>query len=73
MHMPVYKYRSVTDMPGARPLRPLDPDNLRIACELSELGRGLHPWKLEPGVSKFRSQAEAFAHRQAWEHSQVRR
>jgi hypothetical protein len=50
--MPIRKYRSVTDMPGVRPLRPLDPDNLRIACELSELSFALHPWKLEPGVRK---------------------
>lgn len=71
--MPVHKYRSVAEMPGVRPLRPLDPDNLRIACELTELGRSLHPWTLEPGVSKFRSQDEAFAHRQAWERRQMRR
>jgi len=71
--MPVRKYRSVADMPGARPLRPLDPENLRIACDLTELARALHPWKLEPGVRKFRSLEEAFSHRQKWEKAQVRK
>ena len=71
--MPVRKYRSVTDMPGIRPLKPLDPENLRIACELTELARALHPWRFEPGVRKFRSIEEASRHRQAWEKSQVRK
>jgi hypothetical protein len=68
--MPVRRYRSVTDMPG---VRPLDPDNFRIACELSELSFALHPWRFEPGVRKFRSLAEANRHRQEWEKKQVRR
>ncbi len=71
--MPVRKYRSVEDMPGARPLRPLDPENLRIACELSELAYALHPWSFEPGVRKFRSVEEASLHRQTWEKRQVRK
>ncbi len=71
--MPVRKYRSVTDMPGVRPLPPpLDPENLRIACELTELAFALHPWKFEPGVRKFRSREEAHLHRQEWEKQQVR-
>ncbi len=71
--MPIRKYRSVTEMPGAQPRRPLDPENLRIACELTELSFGLHPWKHEPGVRKFRSLDEANRHRRAWEKRQVRR
>ena len=71
--MPVRKYRSVADMPGARPLPRLDPENLRIACELTELAFQLHPWKFEPGVRKFRSQSEADQHRQEWEKQQIRR
>ena len=71
--MPVRKYRSVEEMPGARPLRPLDPDNLRIACELSELAYALHPWHFEPGVRKFRSIEEASHHRWEWEKQQVRK
>jgi len=70
--MPIRKFRSVTEMPGVRPLRPLDPDNLRIACELTELSFALHPWRNEPGVRKFRSLAEANRHHQGWEKKQVR-
>ena len=70
--MPVRKYRSVTEMPDARPLRPLDPENLRIACELTELTFALHPWKFEPGVRKYRSVEEADRHRREWERQQVR-
>ena len=57
--MSVRKYRSVEEMPGVEPLPPLDPDNLRIACELSELARRLGGWKLPPGVRRFRSIEEA--------------
>lgn len=71
--MTVRKYRSVADMPGVPPRAPLDPDNLRIACELSELGAALHEWRIEPGVRKFRSQADANRHRAARERQQVRR
>lgn len=49
--MTVRKYRSVEEMPGVRPRTPLDPDNLRIACELTELAYALHPWRLEPGCA----------------------
>ncbi len=71
--MPVRKYRSVTEMPDARPLRPLDPENLRIACELTELTFALHPWRFEPGVRKYHSTEEADRHRREWERQQVRR
>lgn len=71
--MTVRKYRSVEEMPGVRPRAPLDPENLRIACDLSELGIALHPWHLEPGVTKFRSQDEANRHRAARERKQVQR
>ena len=71
--MPVRKYRSVAEMPDTRPLRPLDPENLRIACELTELTFALHPWKFEPGVRKYRSAEEADRHRREWERQQVRR
>lgn len=71
--MPVRKYRSVADMPAVRPLPPLEPGNLGIACELTELTFALHPWKLEPGVRKYRSVDEAQASRRARERRQVRR
>lgn len=71
--MTVRKYRSVAEMPGVQPRTPLDPDNLRIACELTELAYALHPWHLEPGVRKFRSMEEANRYREERERRQVRR
>lgn len=71
--MSVRKYRSVEEMPGVRPRTPLHPENLRIACELTELAYGLHPWRFEPGVRKFRSIEEANRHREERERRQVRR
>lgn len=70
--MTVHKYRSVEEMPGARPRAPLDPDNLRVMCELSELSFALRPWRIEAGVRKFRSQEEANRHRAARERRHVR-
>lgn len=71
--MSVRKFRSVEEMPGVRPLPPLDPENLRIACELTELAYALHPWHFEPGVKKFRSIEEMNRHQQERERRQVRR
>ena len=71
--MPVRRYRHVAEMPAVRPLPPLDPENLRIACDLTELAYGLHPWRFTPGVRKFRSMEEANLHRASWEREQVRR
>ena len=65
--MPIHKYRSVTEMPGIRARTPLDPENLRIVCELSELAYALHPWSFEPGVRKFRSIEEANRHGGVWQ------
>lgn len=69
--MSVRKYRSVVDVPETPPLHPLDPRNLQIACELTELTFALHPWRFEPGVRKYRSVEEAHRHRQEWERRQV--
>ena len=44
----------------------------RLAA-LSELAYNLHPWKLEPGVTKFRSLEEADRHRRERERRQVGR
>ena len=71
--MPIRKYRSVADMPAPSRLPPLDPDNLREACELMELAARLHPTRREPGVRKFRSVEEADADRRKWEREQIRR
>ena len=70
--MPVRKYRSVADMPAVRPLPPLDSENLGIACELTELTFALRPWRLEPGVRKYRSAEEADRSRRNRERRQVR-
>ena len=58
--MPVHKFRSVADMPGLKKRTPLDPDNLRLACELTQLAYWLHPMKHVPGVRKYRSLEEAW-------------
>ena len=55
--MGVRKFRSVEEMKGPPPLRPLDPENLRIACGLSSLEQ-LAPLRRTPGVRKFRSVEE---------------
>ena len=52
--MSVRKYRSAADIPAPPPLPPLDPENLRMACELSSL-EGLRPIHRTPGVRIFRS------------------
>ena len=57
--MPVRKYRSVAEMPGVEPGRPLHPDNLGIACALNELVLAFHAPRIEPGVRKYRSVEEA--------------
>jgi hypothetical protein len=70
--MPVRKFGSVDEMPARRPLPRLDLDNLRLACELSELAFRLHPWRFEPGVRKFTSAEEAAAERERWRLLQAR-
>lgn len=70
--MPVKKYRSVADMPGPPLRQPLDADNLRIACELSETARAFHPRVLAAGVKKFRSARESQQHREQQERHELR-
>ncbi len=57
--MAVKKFRSVEEMPGPAPRRPLDPENLRIAFGLVEFASRLAREKRRPGVRKFRSFDEA--------------
>lgn len=52
---------------------PLDPDNLRLACSLTQFAYWLHPMKHIPGVRKYRSVEEAWQARKAWVRSQLRR
>jgi len=70
--MGVRKFRSVGDMPGPPPLRPLDPENLRIACGLSSLEL-LAPLRRVPGVRKFRSVEDMSRERERWEAETARR
>lgn len=71
--MPVRKFRSVADMPGTQPRKRLDPENLRLACELSQFAYWLHPMKHTPGVRKYRSVEEASRAHKEWVRSQLRR
>lgn len=56
--MGVTKYRSVEQMPSPPPLRPLDPENLRIAFGLMALTNRLCSERHVPGVRKFTSYEE---------------
>jgi hypothetical protein len=60
-------------MPAVARLAPKDPNNLRIACELSELAYALRAWHFRPGVRKFPSIEAASEYRAEWERQQVRR
>lgn len=71
--MPLRKYRSVEEMRPVVRLKRLDADNLRVACDLSELSYALHSWRFVPGVRKFRTVAAASRRRAEWERSQVRK
>ena len=68
--MGVRKFRSVEEMKGPQPLRPLDPENLRIACGLSSLER-IAPLQRTPGVRKFRSVGEMSEERDRQDRAQT--
>ena len=68
--MGVRKFRSVEEMKGQPPLRPLDPENLRIACGLSSLEL-LAPVRRTPGVRKFRSFEEMSRERDRQDRAQT--
>ena len=65
--MPVRKFRSVGDMPQAAFLRPLDPRNLELACELSALALRLAPRRPAAGVHRYPSISAASEARERWE------
>ena len=71
--MGIRKFHSVAEMPTARALTPLQPENLRIAFALMKTTRRLSGFALTPGVRKFRSLDEAEAHRRAWEVAEIQR
>jgi hypothetical protein len=65
--MPVRKFRSVEEMETPPWREPLDPGNLRLACDLSQVATRLRPRRFPPGLHKYRSVEEASLRRQAWE------
>lgn len=71
--MGVSRFRSVADMPAypARAATPLD--GLRAACVLSAVSQAFGHHVVAPrGVRRFRSVAEAWEHRRAWEEAAMR-
>jgi hypothetical protein len=62
--MGVRRFRSVEEMPGPPPRRPLDPENLLIAFGLVSVANGFSPVAYDPGVRKFRSWEEAVVSRE---------
>jgi hypothetical protein len=65
--MPVRKFRSVSDMPQAPLCPPLDPANIALACDLSELATRLRPRRFPAGVYRYPSIEAASLARDAWE------
>ena len=64
--MPVRKFRSVAEMLPPPPFPPLDPRNLKLACDLSTTAARLRPLRFPPGVYKHRSLTEAQRLRRSW-------
>jgi len=65
--VPVRKFRSVEAMAPPPWREPLDPANLRLACDLSELASRLRPRRFPRGLHKYRSVEEASRRRARWE------
>jgi len=70
--VPLRKFRSVEETPGADCRTPLDPDNLRIAFDLSATTVRPAGRRFPPGVYRFHSITDAWERRQAWERSPCR-
>jgi hypothetical protein len=71
--MPIYKFRSVEDMPGPAWRTPGDPALYRALFNLSETTRRLHPRRFPAGVYKHRSIEEMNAQRDRWDREHVAR
>jgi hypothetical protein len=65
--MPVRKFRSVEDMESPPWGKPLDPRNLRLACDLSALATRLRPRRFPRGLHRYRSVEAAALRRAQWE------
>ena len=71
--MPIYKFRSVEDMPAPAWRTPGDPALYRALFNLSETIRRLHPRRFPAGVYKHRSIDEMNAQRDRWDRAHVAR
>lgn len=65
--MPLRKYRSVEEMESPPWGKPLDPRNLRLACDLSAFATRLRRRRFPRGLHKYRSVEEASRRRAEWE------
>ena len=65
--MPVYKFRSVDEMPEPPWRTPGDPKLYRALARLSETSRRLRPRFFPHGVYRHRSLAEMNAQRDRWD------
>ena len=66
--MPIRRFRTVEEMTPPREARPLGPDNLRAAIELSRTCLALAGNRRPPaGVHKHRSAEDAWRARLRWE------
>jgi len=70
--MPVYRYRSVEEMPE-RSIEPWDPSiprRMRFVCGIARLAG---PLGVRPGVYKYRSFSELSAAKETWEDARIER
>jgi hypothetical protein len=70
--MPVYKYRSIEEMPDTPWRTPGDPDLYRALASLSEMSRRLHRRRYPAGVYKHRSIEDMNAQRDRWDADHAR-
>ena len=70
--MPVYKYRSIEQMPDTPWRTPGDPGLYRALAGLSEMSRRLHQRRFPAGVYRHRSIEEMNAQRDEWDADHAR-
>lgn len=70
--MPVFKYRSVDEMPeqSVQPWDPSIPRRMRFVCGIA---RFAGPLGVAPGVYKYHSLAEMSAAKERWEDARIER
>jgi hypothetical protein len=65
--MPLYKFRSIDDMPDPAWRTAGDPDLFRALAQLSEASRRMRPRRFPAGVYKHRSIEEMNLQRDRWD------